>query len=79
MTIDDEVAIIGSSNMDMRSFSLNYENSLFILDGPLITDLCGLAAAYLSVSRELTLTEWNQRPWSRRYIDNVLKLTSALQ
>ena len=70
---------MGSSNMDMRSFSLNYENSLFILDGPLIADLCGLAAAYLSVSRELTLTEWNQRPWSRRYIDNVLKLTSALQ
>ena len=70
---------MGSSNMDMRSFSLNYENSLFVLDGPLITDLCDLAAAYLSVSHELTLEEWNQRSWFRRYIDNVLKLTSALQ
>ena len=29
--------------------------------------------------RANALTEWNQRPWSRRYIDNVLKLTSALQ
>ena len=74
-----EIAIMGSSNMDMRSFSLNYENSLFILDGPLITDLCDLAAAYLSVSHELTLEEWSQRSWVRRYIDNVLKLTSALQ
>lgn len=74
-----EIAIMGSSNMDMRSFSLNYENSLFVLDGPLITDLCDLAAAYLSVSHELTLEEWNQRSWFRRYIDNVLKLTSALQ
>ncbi len=74
-----EIAIMGSSNMDMRSFSLNYENSLFVLDGPLITDLCDLAAAYLSVSHELTLAEWNQRSWFRRYIDNVLKLTSALQ
>lgn len=74
-----EIAIMGSSNMDMRSFSLNYENSLFVLGGPLITELCNLAAAYLSVSRELTLEEWSQRPWSRRYVDNVLKLTSALQ
>ena len=70
---------MGSSNMDMRSFSLNYENSLFVLGGPLITELCNLAAAYLSVSRELTLEEWSQRPWSRRYVDNVMKLTSALQ
>lgn len=74
-----EIAIMGSSNMDMRSFSLNYENSLFILGGPLITDLCDLAAAYLSVSHELTLEEWSQRSWVQRYIDNVLKLTSALQ
>ncbi|MCQ4625576.1 PLDc N-terminal domain-containing protein [Corynebacterium sp. CCUG 69979] len=75
----NEIAIMGSSNMDMRSFSLNYENSLFILQGPLITDLCDLASAYLSVSRQLTLDEWKKRPWSRRYIDNVMKLTSALQ
>lgn len=74
-----EIAMMGSSNMDMRSFSLNYENSLFVLAGPLITDLCDLAAAYLSVSHELTLEQWSQRSWVRRYIDNVLKLTSALQ
>ncbi len=32
MTIDDEVAIIGSSNMDMRSFGLNQEISMFVRD-----------------------------------------------
>jgi len=74
-----EIAMMGSSNMDMRSFSLNYENSLFVLDGPLINELCDLAAAYLSVSHELTLEQWSKRSWVRRYIDNVLKLTSALQ
>lgn len=75
----NEIAIVGSSNMDMRSFSLNYENSLFILEGPLITQLCDLAASYLSVSHQLTLEEWKKRPWTRRYIDNVMKLTSAVQ
>ena len=32
-TVDDDVAVIGSSNMDMRSFALNYEVSLMLL-GP---------------------------------------------
>ena len=75
----NEIAIMGSSNMDMRSFSLNYENSLFILEGPLITELCDLTSSYLSVSHQLTLEEWKKRPWTRRYIDNVMKLTSAVQ
>ena len=30
-SIDDDVAVIGSSNMDMRSFALNYEISLMML------------------------------------------------
>jgi cardiolipin synthase len=34
---------------------------------------------YRSVSRELTLDEWPRRPLPKRYIDNVMRLTSALQ
>ena len=30
-TVDDDVAVIGSSNMDMRSFALNYEVSMMLL------------------------------------------------
>ncbi|MCP1388205.1 cardiolipin synthase [Corynebacterium sp. TA-R-1] len=71
--------VIGSSNMDIRSFSLNYENSLFIADGSLIPALARLAENYLAVSRELTLEVWAKRPWYRRYVDNVMKLTSAVQ
>lgn len=73
------IAVVGSSNMDMRSFSLNYENSLFVASGSLLGELERLAGTYMGVSRELTLEEWNRRPWHRRYIDNVMRLTSALQ
>ncbi|GAB3073446.1 cardiolipin synthase [Corynebacterium aquatimens] len=73
------VAIMGSSNMDMRSFSLNFENSLFIARGPLLDDLMALSRSYFHVSKQLTLEEWSSRPWTRRYIDNVMKLTSAVQ
>ena len=73
------VGAIGSSNMDIRSFTLNYENSLFIASGPLLPALARLAENYITVSRELTLEAWDRRPWHRRYVDNVMKLTSALQ
>lgn len=73
------VAMLGSSNMDMRSFGLNYESTLFVVSGSLIDDLNDLAATYRGVSKQLTLQEWEQRGFARRYIDNVMRLTSALQ
>lgn len=75
----DPIAVLGSSNMDMRSFGLNYEVSLMVVRGNLITQLNELTAAYQSVSTELTLRRWNQRGFVRRYVDNVMRLTSALQ
>ena len=76
---EDATGVIGSSNMDIRSFSLNYEASLFIATGSLLPALHDLARNYLAVSAELLPEHWAKRPWYRRYIDNVMKLTSALQ
>ncbi|WKD58668.1 cardiolipin synthase [Corynebacterium caspium] len=75
----DALAIMGSSNMDMRSFGLNYEVSLMVTRGNIITDLTQLTDAYLAVSKELTLEEWSKRSLGRRYVDNVMRLSSALQ
>ncbi|QPK83046.1 cardiolipin synthase [Corynebacterium qintianiae] len=77
--LSTNIAVVGSSNMDMRSFTLNYENSLFVADGSLLRELETLGGTYMNVSRELTLEQWSRRPWYRRYIDNVMRLTSALQ
>ena len=76
---DTSMGTVGSSNMDMRSFGLNYEATLMIARGDILDDLNELADAYLAVSRRLTLEEWNDRSFFRRYVDNVMKLTSALQ
>lgn len=73
------IGTVGSSNMDMRSFGLNYESTLMITEGNLLVQLDELARAYLAVSRQLSLEEWNDRSFARRYLDNVMKLTSALQ
>lgn len=73
------VGAFGSSNLDMRSFGLNYESTILIGDGDLIEQFHQLADNYLAVTTELTLAQWNRRSWQRRYIDNVAKLSSALQ
>ncbi|NOL62717.1 cardiolipin synthase [Corynebacterium ulcerans] len=79
--LDDtlSVGVIGSSNMDMRSFGLNYEVSLMMARGNMIRQLDQLANDYKKNSVELTLEEWNKRGLIRRYIDNIMRLTSALQ
>lgn len=78
-TIDDDVAVIGSSNMDMRSFGLNYEISLMLPDPAVVTRLREIEDGYRALSRELTLPEWEQRPARTKYVDNVMRLTAALQ
>ncbi|SDT04348.1 cardiolipin synthetase 2 [Brevibacterium siliguriense] len=77
--VDDLYAVMGSSNMDMRSFGLNYEISLLTTGGDLVDDIIDVVADYQDVSRELTLEEWEKRPWPRRYMESVMRLTSSLQ
>lgn len=78
-TVDDEVAVIGSSNMDMRSFNLNYEISLMMLGPDIVERFVAVQDEYRAVSRELTLAEWLARPRRLKYLDNVFRLTAALQ
>lgn len=76
---DETVAVVGSANLDMRSLGLNYEVSLLVARGDLLLKLDDLAEAYRRASSELTLAEWRHRGVMRRYVDNVMRLTSALQ
>lgn len=79
MLIDDEVGVFGSSNMDMRSFQLNFEVSMLTFGGDVVTGLRRAVEEYRADSDELSLEEWLGRPWVARYVDNVARLTSALQ
>jgi cardiolipin synthase len=78
-TVDDEVAVIGSSNMDMRSFSLNMEVSLMVRGKSFVADLRGIEDGYRADSRELTLKEWQVQPLRSTALDNLARLTSAVQ
>ena len=79
LTIDDQVAVIGSSNMDMRSFGLNLEVSMLVRGEEFVAEMRAVEDGYRSLSRELTLDEWTQQPLRSTVLDNLARLTSALQ
>lgn len=79
LSIDDEVAVIGSSNMDIRSFNLNFEISLLVYGKTFVTAMREVEDGYRSAGRELTLEEWERQPASATFLDGVARLTSALE
>ncbi len=79
MSVDDDIAVIGSSNMDIRSFALDYEVSLLCFGEGFVTAIRTVEDHYRAISKELGLQTWEQRPRRQRYLDNVMRLTSALQ
>jgi cardiolipin synthase len=79
ISIDDDIAVIGSSNMDIRSFELNFEITLVCYGAQVVADLRKLEGDYLRRSSQLRLEEWQARPLHTKLFDNLARLTSALQ
>ena len=79
LSIDDDVAVIGSSNMDIRSFSLNSEMMLLVRGASFVEQMREVEQGYRDAGRQLTLEEWNKEPGSATFLDGVARLTSALQ
>ena len=78
-TIDDDVAVFGSSNMDMRSFSLNSELTVMVVGPDEVAKLDAIIDMYQAQCQHLLLKDWLARPRYKRWLDNVFRLTSALQ
>ena len=78
VVVDGSLCAIGSSNMDVRSFGLNYEITLVADDARLVELLHGNDERNRARSRELTYEEWRDQPWHVHYVDNVCRLWSSL-
>ncbi|KRE23514.1 cardiolipin synthase [Agromyces sp. Soil535] len=79
LSIDEEVAVIGSSNMDIRSFALNAEVTLLVRGRWFVEQMRAVEQGYRDAGRQLTLEEWEKEPASATFLDGVARLTSALQ
>ena len=54
LTIDGEFSMIGSANIDRRSFDLNYENNMLIYDPKTTADIVERQQQYISKSNRVT-------------------------
>ncbi|MBA3938436.1 MAG: cardiolipin synthase [Planctomycetes bacterium] len=78
VTIDDDLALIGTSNMDIRSFALNAEISLVIPDPAVVADLRRIEDGYLAEAEQLDLARWRKRPAALRIAQNLARLMDAV-
>jgi cardiolipin synthase len=78
ISIDDKVAIIGSSNMDIRSFLLNSEVMLICYDAGVTARIREFQDDYVSKSLLLTSESWGARPKISQLIRNLARLFSPL-
>jgi cardiolipin synthase A/B len=76
--VDSILCSIGSANMDIRSFSINYETNLVIYDENVTSELEADFEADLQHCVRFSAAEYEARRRSARFIDSTLRLCSPL-
>jgi cardiolipin synthase len=78
LTVDDELAMFGSANYDIRSFALNFELNLFVHAEEAVQEMRRLQQGYLDQSVQATFDDWPSRTLLGRLKVNIAKLFSPL-
>jgi cardiolipin synthase len=78
MTVDGELMLIGSANMDRRSLELNYENNILVHDVDLTTAMAARQQQYISQSRAITLEEVAGWSMPRKLLNNTVAILGPL-
>ena len=72
LTLDGDLTLIGSANMDRRSFELNYENNILFCDRALTTDMRQRQDSYIASSRPVTIDMVERWTWQHRLLNNAI-------
>ena len=78
LTLDGEITLIGSANMDRRSFDLNYENNILFFDPELTADMLERQQEYLAHSRPIHPDEVAAWSMKRRLWNNAIAISGPL-
>lgn len=78
ITVDGQLSMFGSVNMDMRSLLLNFEITLFVYDDDFSQQLRALQLDYIDDSELLDRDAWSRRAFRERLIENTLRLMAPL-
>jgi cardiolipin synthase A/B len=76
--VDDRLAGIGTSNLDNRSFRLNFELTLLNYETGFIREVEAMLRKDLSLSREVRIEEYTERPFFFRLAVRFSRLLSPV-
>jgi cardiolipin synthase len=72
--VDREVALVGSTNMDYRTFQLHYECAALMYHMPMVEELLEDMDGIVEKSKPYTLEEWKKRSLWRRTWGSIFRL-----
>ena len=78
IVVDEKIATVGTTNMDIRSFYLNFEVNLMLYQTQSIEALLNDFNIDFSRSTEIIYTEWQKRPIRIRTAQSLAQLFSAV-
>lgn len=76
--VDKEISSVGTANLDVRSFKLNFEVNAFLYDEGIAQRLTTQFYEDIKVSRELTLEQYQDRPLWLHFKESISRLLSPI-
>ncbi|MBP5158856.1 MAG: PLDc N-terminal domain-containing protein [Lachnospiraceae bacterium] len=76
--ITSDCCVVGTINMDYRSFYLHYECGAFMWGEQAVSDVLADFEKTMGESREITYEEWLGRPWHTKLAQSIIRLFSTL-
>jgi cardiolipin synthase len=78
IVIDDNLSIVGSANLDERSFNQNFEANAFIFDRKTATHLKNLFIKDMQNCTEISFQDWHNRKRNQKLKESIARLFSPL-
>ena len=78
VVMNEHCAVVGTINMDYRSFYLHYENGIWVYDAEFLEKVEKDFTQTFEESREITYQEWKNRPAKRKIIQQILHVFDTL-
>lgn len=78
MVTDRKVAVVGTANMDFRSFDLNFEVNAIVYDEEIASELTDVFYADIKDAEKIDVSKWKNRPLYKQLLERISRLISPL-
>ncbi len=78
IVVDDEISTVGTANIDVRSFSLNFEVNAFIYDHEISHHLAEVFEKDILDCKELTMETYQNRSFFVKFKESISRLLSPI-